>query len=175
MDNTNRALTEEEAKFAERHHDLLIAFLRRRRLPESEYYDVVILRYIRTVQLYCSTPRLRQYSFKTILNKALEWTIKGHWQKRFQESTRVTSLDAEDSNGNTHYNMAPGYASAEWTACDQMSAKDLLAALSESQRSLISLRLAGYSDSAIGRMLQLSVSDMTALLDGAKAALDAMD
>lgn len=52
-----RPLTAEQRAFAARHHKLIYAFLNRRRLPESEYYDVVVFGY--NVADYCSNHYFR--------------------------------------------------------------------------------------------------------------------
>ena len=51
MNPQEKRLTEEQSAFAEKHHHVVMDFLRRRWLPESEFYDVVIFRYLRAVQL----------------------------------------------------------------------------------------------------------------------------
>ena len=51
-----RPMTQEEREFAEQHHDLVIGFLRRRRLPMDEFYDVVIFGYLSAVQQYFRDP-----------------------------------------------------------------------------------------------------------------------
>jgi len=51
MNAQEKRLTEEQSAFAEKHHHVVMDFLRRKRLPESEFYDVVIFRYLRAVQL----------------------------------------------------------------------------------------------------------------------------
>lgn len=43
-------MTAEEQAFAEQYHDLVYKFLRAHRLPEAEYYDVVIFGYLEAVQ-----------------------------------------------------------------------------------------------------------------------------
>ena len=48
-DRFNAPLTEEEQKFAEENHYLIAKYLRKRRLPIDEWYDVVIFRYCRSV------------------------------------------------------------------------------------------------------------------------------
>ena len=70
-------------------------FLRRRRLPESEYYDVVIFRYLRTVQLYCTKPQLHRYKFETIAFKAMDWQLKSYWRKTYHALHKTLSLDAQ--------------------------------------------------------------------------------
>lgn len=51
-----RPMTQEERDFAEQRHDLVIDFLRYRRLPMDEFYDVVIFGYLSAVQQYFRNP-----------------------------------------------------------------------------------------------------------------------
>ena len=37
-----RPMTQEEREFAEQNHDLVIDYLRRKRLPMDDYYDIVL-------------------------------------------------------------------------------------------------------------------------------------
>ena len=76
MNAQKKRLTEEQSAFAEKHHHVVMDFLRRKRLPESEFYDVVIFRYLRAVQLYCINPQLRRYKFEAIAFKAMARPIK---------------------------------------------------------------------------------------------------
>ena len=45
-----RPMTQEEREFAEQNHDLVIDYLRRKRLPMDDYYDIVIFGYLSAVQ-----------------------------------------------------------------------------------------------------------------------------
>lgn len=59
-------LTNEERLYAAIHHGLVYRFLRKNRLPQEEYYDVVILGYLRAVRRYWTEEDLRSYRFSTI-------------------------------------------------------------------------------------------------------------
>ena len=49
-------MTQEERKFAEQRHDLVIDFLCRKRLSMDDFYDVVIFGYLSAVQQYFRNP-----------------------------------------------------------------------------------------------------------------------
>ena len=53
-----RPLTKKQQQFAEQNHDLVYAFLNVKKLPEIEYYDVIIFGYLKAVQEFCDTPDL---------------------------------------------------------------------------------------------------------------------
>ena len=43
--NENTPMSQAQQLFAEEHHNLVYAFLKEKKLPEDEYYDVVIFGY----------------------------------------------------------------------------------------------------------------------------------
>ena len=49
-------LTNEERLYAAIHHGLVYRFLRKNRLPQEEYYDVVIFRYLLAVETWLRRP-----------------------------------------------------------------------------------------------------------------------
>ena len=66
-----RPMTQEERDFAEQHHDLVIDFLRYRRLPMDEFYDVVIFGYLSAVQQYIRNPPVG-VNFKAMAFRAMK-------------------------------------------------------------------------------------------------------
>ena len=99
MNAQEKRLTEEQSAFAEKHHHVVMDFLRRKRLPESEFYDVVIFRYLRAVQLYCINPQLRRYKFEAIAFKAMDWQMKSYWRKAYKTLDKTLSLDSQLAGG----------------------------------------------------------------------------
>lgn len=49
---TGMKLTERQKRFAEENHKVLEDFLRYRGLPQEEFYDVVVFRFLRAVKQY---------------------------------------------------------------------------------------------------------------------------
>ena len=66
-----RPMTQGERDFAEQHHDLVIDFLRYRRLPMDEFYDVVIFGYLSAVQQYIRNPPVG-VNFKAMAFRAMK-------------------------------------------------------------------------------------------------------
>lgn len=50
--NENTPMSSAQQLFAEEHHNLVYAFLKEKKLPEDEYYDVVIFGYLQAVMDY---------------------------------------------------------------------------------------------------------------------------
>ena len=151
MNAQKKRLTEEQSAFAEKHHHVVMDFLRRKRLPESEFYDVVIFRYLRAVQLYTLKHQLRRYKFEAIAFKAMDWQMKSYWRKAYKTLDKTLSLDSQLAGGRlTLHDVVPADDSdAGEAARDTLTA----AALCDEQPTRLGLRLDGYSVKEIaGRM-----------------------
>lgn len=64
--NENTPMTPAQQLFAEAHHNLVYAFLNEKKLPEDEYYDVVVFGYLQAVMDYTSQGQSSRFSFATV-------------------------------------------------------------------------------------------------------------
>ena len=64
--NENTPMTPAQQLFAEEHHNLVYAFLNEKKLPEDEYYDVVVFGYLQAVMDYTTQGESSRFSFATI-------------------------------------------------------------------------------------------------------------
>ena len=87
-----RPLAPHERALAEQNHDLVYQFLHANRLPESEYYDVVIFRYLLTVENWFRRPDLYHYQFSTIAWHAMSSALHSDTKKKRRQINTV-SLD----------------------------------------------------------------------------------
>jgi len=69
-----RPMTQEERDFAEQHHDLVIDYLCRKRLPTDDFYDVVIFGYLSAVQQYFRNPPAG-VAFKAMAFRAMKDSV----------------------------------------------------------------------------------------------------
>ena len=94
-----RPMTQEEREFAEQKHDLVIDYLRRKRLPMDDFYDVVIFGYLSAVQQYFRNPPAG-VAFEAMAVRAMRDSIlrDGEYNARAKRSGITVSL--EDA-GNT--------------------------------------------------------------------------
>ena len=77
-------LTNEERLYAAIHHNLVFRFLRKNRLSKDEYYDVVILAYLKAVKRYWTEEDLRKYRFSTIAWGAMRSSVGNYRKTRNQ-------------------------------------------------------------------------------------------
>lgn len=85
-------MTSQERAVAEQNHDLVFRFLRANRLQESEYYDVIIFRYLLTVENWFRRPDLYHYQFSTIAWHAMSSALHHDTQKK-RRQIKTVSLD----------------------------------------------------------------------------------
>lgn len=85
-------LTPEEQEFATKNHYMVENYLRIRRLPVDEWYDVVIFRFLLAVKQYLTIPRLQQYKFRTIAYYAMRSAIGNEYEKQKRRISTI-SLD----------------------------------------------------------------------------------
>ena len=89
-----RPMTQEERDFAEQHHNLVIDFLRYRRLPMDEFYDVVIFGYLSAVQQYIRNPPAG-VNFKAMAFRAMKDAVlrEGEYHSRAKRCGVTVGLD----------------------------------------------------------------------------------
>ena len=69
-----RPMTQEERDFAEQHHNMVIDYLRYRRLPMDDFYDIVIFGYLSAVQQYFRNPPAN-VEFKAMAFRAMKDSV----------------------------------------------------------------------------------------------------
>ena len=89
-------MTQEEREFAEQHHNLVIDFLRYRRLPTDDFYDIVIFGYLSAVQQYFRNPPAG-VEFKAMAFRAMKDAVlrDGEYNARAKRYGYTVSLDTE--------------------------------------------------------------------------------
>ena len=104
--NNRTALTplcSEERIMAEENHYLVLSFLRKHGLPENEYYDVVIFRYLLAVKKWFRRPDLKRYKFSTIAWYAMRSAL---CHEREKQRRRISTISLDDA--------IPGYEALSW-------------------------------------------------------------
>ena len=91
-----RPMTQEEREFAEQHHNLVIDFLRYRRLPMDDFYDIVIFGYLSAVQQYFRNPPA-DVKFKAMAFRAMKDSVlrDGEYNTRAKRCGSIVSLDTD--------------------------------------------------------------------------------
>ncbi|MDO4307230.1 MAG: hypothetical protein Q4C77_10365 [Eubacteriales bacterium] len=86
-------LSPEEQAFAEKHHYLIEGFLKSRKLPLDDWYDVVVFRYLLSVKKWFQQPELHCYKFSTIAWNAMGSAVHNE-RKKQERRIQPVSLDS---------------------------------------------------------------------------------
>lgn len=95
-----RPFTKEEQQFAEENHDLVYAFLNEKKLPEDEYYDVVVFGYLRAVQIFINEPKFDKYKFSTLAWKQMQGELANYYKYLLSPKRCATVISLDDSINN---------------------------------------------------------------------------
>ena len=153
-----KTLSNNQKLFAEEHHNLINLFLRMKRLPENEYYDVVVFGYLNAVKKYTEREDLKQYSFKNIAFRAMGSSLSNHFRSQNAQKNKATvfSLDAETANGLTLEEMIASSACTEQELIFIEERNMLLDRFDDKDREILSLMMDGYCEKEIAKSTGLS-------------------
>ena len=164
------ALTDYERQYAEEHHALVYRFLHDKGLDINEFYDVVIFRYLATVQRYLSEPQLRQYSFTTVAYSAMNSAVNHHWksEKRWRELCPITDTDYISRVIGTDPNRDEKNHTAAllWARAAAM--------LTDEERDIVTLKANGVSEREIGSFYGLTRSSVSGRMCKIRRRLQAL-
>ena len=85
-------LSEAEKSVAHQNYWLVKRFLELRKLPEDEWFDVVVFRYLLTVERWFRQPELYKYEFSTIAWNAMRSAVANE-RKKQRRQIKTVSLD----------------------------------------------------------------------------------
>lgn len=112
-DPLNTPLTVEEQKFATDNHYLVYKYLRLRKLPPDDWYDVVIFRYLRSVKRWFAYPELHKHNFEIVAFYAMRSAV-GHEMDK--QKRRIQTVSLNDPIPGTD-----GLTYADMVTCNNMS------------------------------------------------------
>lgn len=92
MRKTLRPLSPIEKEVAAQNFWVVESFLRQERLPFNDWFDVVIFRYLRTVELWFDRPDLYQYEFSTIAWRNMRSAV---WNERQKLSRQIQTISLD--------------------------------------------------------------------------------
>lgn len=159
------ALNDGERNFAEEHLALVYSFLKKRRLPEDTFYDVVIFGYLSAVKRYLNDEKLHRWKFTTIAWQAMRRSVGRYWtaRKRKCRNATVCSLNSPDQKQQnfTLSEVIPDRSvNVEQTVEDKIIVADMLSRLTRRQRRLLSMRANGWSNRYIAGKLHRPIEEM---------------
>ena len=108
-EHTQRALTEEERKFSEEHHQSLYTYMKHHRLSIDEWYGILDIPYLNAVKKYHQYENLRNFKFEQVLYRTLDSARGNHWRyisrKKRCPQGGVFSYEATCDDSKGEYNF----------------------------------------------------------------------
>lgn len=89
----NAPLTKKERDFAEENHGIVLWYLKKCGLNPDEWYDVVIFRYMLSVQHWFARPSLHRHKFSTIACRAMSSAI---YNERKKQKIRIPTISLDE-------------------------------------------------------------------------------
>ena len=163
-----RPFTKEEQQFAEENHDLVYAFLNEKKLSEDEYYDVVVFGYLRAVQEFCGTSKLRKYKFSTLAWKRMQHTLMDYYKyvSSPKRNAQVISLDEPiDSEDGLCIADTISYDDIMSELKEELLMHELAKKLSPREMRIIKMKARGDKMHAIAKAERLTFQEINRLLD----------
>jgi DNA-directed RNA polymerase specialized sigma24 family protein len=171
------ALTQAQRQFAEEQHGLVTSFLRYRRLPETDFYDVVIFGYLKAVSEYCEKAELRKkYPFRAIANRKMRDTMYRHyeWQNRKMRRGGAFSLNAEIYADGGALTLQDTIAATPDSRLLAIETEPLLRALAKRvtpcELELVRMRMDGWRTREISRVKHMTMKTVADTIAGVYAA-----
>lgn len=168
-------LTYEQSVFAAENHNLVYKFLSENRLPESEYYDIVIFGFLKAVRDYLSQPSLQKYTFTTIAWKIMSRSLFNHYRaqrsgKRNAQTVSIHEGLYEDDLPLEQTIPAPDTLMLHLET--ELLLHDLARRISTRQMDMVRLKTCGYSDRDIARKQNIPMKRVRELLDEIRMVLE---
>lgn len=161
--NYDRPLTEEERVFSANleNYDWLFKYMSINKLDQEEWYDILILHYLRAVKKYLNIPHLQQYEFSTILFRTLDNARINYFRDMNREkrmpSGGIVSLDWEEDSMNgkrtVPMTLIDLKQSVEKTVMYHEMISEILSNLNDVQAEIFKMTMEEYNREEIKRYL----------------------
>ena len=164
-----RPMIKEERGFAEQHHELVIDFLRCKRLPMDDFYDIVIFGYLSAVQQYIRNPPTG-VKFKAMAFRAMKDSIlrDGEYNACAKRCAYIISLD--------DMNVQDPKQDTERQIEDKALLEQVVSVATPKEAKIISFLMDGFALREAARCLKMpraaAVNCMENFYCRAKAAID---
>ena len=153
MNDTLKPFTEEEKILAEQNHDLIYQFLKVHKYSIEEYYNIVVMGYLKGIQKYYKYNRCGAENFSGICWNCMRSEIGNHFKMENAKKRKPVEMREKES------------ISAEEEVLARETLKDVTENLTIRQQNIIALKMFGYSNAEICLMMEISKSSLYRELD----------
>ncbi len=156
-----RPMTQEEREFAEQEHQMVLDFLRYKRLPIDEYYDTVIFGYLSVVQQYFRDPPA-DVEFKAMAFRAMKDSVlrNSEYHARMKRCGNTVNLDALDGQ------IPDPRQDTERQVEGKALLEQVVSIATPSEARIISLLMDGYILREAAQFLKMSKAAAVSCMEG---------
>lgn len=129
-------MTPEQQEFAEKHHWLILEFMKRYSVEDGDTYGILAQRYLKAVMRYTTEEKLQKYAFSTIV----WYHLRSELASIYKQQEKLHSVEWNCWKDKPFPEDAP-FDSEMWSQIEQI--------LTHKQYEAIKLRDAGYSNREI--------------------------
>lgn len=167
-------LTHEQRLFAADNHGLVYKFLNENRLPEDEFYDVVIFGYLRAVRRFFTEKKLQKYRFSTIAWNCMRVDLFNYnkTKTRQKRNAEVISIHAgmyDDALPLEQMLSKPDELMIQLET--ELLLHDLARRISKQQMDMVRLKSGGYGIRDIARSQKIPMKRVKEVLEDVRQIL----
>lgn len=167
-------LTPEQRKFAADHHNLIYSFLNDRRLPEDDYYDVVVFGYLKAVTEYFTKAGANRFSFATIARRKMQCALLDYYRSLYCQKRNAEVVSIHISLYGDGLPLEQTIPAPD-TLMEHLEAElflhELAGRVSRQQLDAIHMKSCGYGVRDIARSQNTTIKRVRELLEEARGAL----
>ena len=156
-------MTADQKRFCVNNHNLVYSFLRKKAYNIDEYYNVVIIGYIRACQMYSERADLQEkFDFPLIAFMCMRSEISNHFKSENRKCRKpkngICSLEQMQKDNNGYYEETVS-SDVDFTERvirsqeDKLFLENLMMILSKTQMEIVLYLLEGYKEREIYREL----------------------
>lgn len=161
-----------ERKFAEENHNLVYSFLHSNKYNIEDFYSIAVMGYLKAVQAYIKDGNIKgNYSFSCIAWLYMKSEIKDYFkaESRYKRTAEnIISLDSLVNDDGSTYEIV-GNGTIEQDQVNDELIREIVSKLSDLQKSILSMKIQGYSNVDICRVNNIPSSSFYAEMKKIKA------
>jgi RNA polymerase sigma factor (sigma-70 family) len=149
-----RKLTEIECRFAEDNYNLISDFLRKSKLDAGEYFDIVVLDYIKAVQKYLNTDLKERFPFEGIAFMYMKRAVN-HYFRELKAQKRNSGNGTDESYDELEIFIGDNESFTEMEI--KQAIAEIMETLTDEQQRIFLDKLEGYNLKEIAEMNNINV------------------
>ncbi len=158
---------------AAENHSMVYSFLNEKKLPEDDYYDIVVFGYLCAIQDYCEKKSLKHYKLSTIAWRRMNREINSHFRAFNAQKRRHDPVSLQDPLGDESERCLQDILADPCNPLDLLQAELFLHSLAVSSRArrIIHMKMKGYGMHEIAKEEKMTFKAIKEMLAELRPAI----